>query len=380
MRILTLSYEYPPLGGGGARVVHGLTQALAARGHEVDVVTMRRWPQPAFESVDGVGVHRVPCIRLRRAICSVPELATYVAAALPVALRLHRRRRYDVNHTHFIMPDGLVAHALHRATGLPYLITAHGSDVPGYNPDRFTRWHRHLTPLWHRVVDGAARVVCQSEHLGDLIRRQRSLDLELVPNGIDPDRFRPDRRRENRVLVVSRLFPRKGVQYVLDALRSLPPGWSLDIVGDGPYLPALRARAARVGGAVCFHGWLDQSSPQLRDLYETSRIFVLPSEAENFPIVLLEAMAAGLAIVTTQSTGCAEAVGDSAMLVPARNPEAIRAAVEALIASPERCERMGRLGRSRLEANFSWTSIAARYERLYDRYGVPGRAMVSVGA
>jgi glycosyltransferase involved in cell wall biosynthesis len=303
-----------------------------------------------------------------------------VAAAVPVALRLHRRRRYDMNHTHFIMPDGLVAHALHRATGLPYLITAHGSDVPGYNPDRFKRWHRHLTPVWRRVVDDAARIVCQSEHLGDLIRRQRPLDLELVPNGIDPDRFRPDRRRENRVLVVSRLFPRKGVQYVLDALRYLPPDWSLDIVGDGPYLPVLRARAAKVGGRVCFHGWLDQGSPQLRDLYETSRIFVLPSEAENFPIVLLEAMAAGLAIVTTQSTGCAEAVGDAAMLVPARDPEAIRGAVQALMASPERCERMGRLGRSRLEANFSWTSIAARYERLYDCHRAGREALVPVSA
>jgi glycosyltransferase involved in cell wall biosynthesis len=302
-----------------------------------------------------------------------------VASALPVALRLHRRRRYDVNHTHFIMPDGLVAHALHRMTGLPYVITAHGSDVPGYNPDRFTKWHRYLGPVWHRVVGSAARVVCQSEHLGDLIRQQRPLDLELVPNGIDPERFRFDRRRENRVLVVSRLFPRKGVQYVIDALQHLPQDWSLHIVGDGPYLPTLRARAAKVGGRVRFHGWLEQGSAQLRELYETSRIFVLPSEAENFPIVLLEAMAAGLAIVTTQSTGCAEAVGESGMLVPARNPEAIREAVEALMASPERCQRMGRLGRLRLEANFSWTSIAARYEQLYDSYRAR-RALVPVGA
>jgi glycosyltransferase involved in cell wall biosynthesis len=312
-----------------------------------------------------VRVHRIPSVRLRKSVCSAPELATYVASALPAAALLHGQRDYDVNHTHFILPDGVVAHALRRTTGLPYVLTAHGSDVPGYNPDRFQLWHRLLAPAWTRVVDGAAGIVCPSEHLAGLLRRRRAVDIELIPNGFDPCRFRPDRPRQNRILAVSRLFRRKGVQYVLEALRELPPGWELSVVGDGPYLPTLRSRAEELGVRVRFHGWLEHDSHELRDLYETSRIFVLPSEVENFPVVLLEAMGAGLAIVTTHSNGCAEAVGDAGVLVPPHDPESIRRAVRTLIESPERCRQLGRRGRLRLELHFSWTSVSARYESLY---------------
>ncbi len=79
-----------------------------------------------------------------------------------------------------------------------------------------------------------------------------------------------------------------------------------------------------------FYGYVDNNSPELRELYETASIFVFTSESENFPIVLLEAMAAGAAIITTSGTGCAEVVGDAAILVPPRDPEAIRAALEQL--------------------------------------------------
>ncbi|HEX5438973.1 MAG TPA: glycosyltransferase family 4 protein [Gemmatimonadaceae bacterium] len=368
MRILTLCYEFPPIGGGGARVAYGLARELVRSGEEVDLVTTRFGGLRALERVDGVQVHRVRALRSRECASTPIELASYVTAALPAALRLVRSRRYDINHTHFIFPDGIVAYALWRRTGLPYVITAHGSDVPGYNPERFGYIHHALAPLWRTIVRHAAGLVCSSESLRTLVRaRHAGLDPILIPNGIDPERFCPDREKRRRVLVVSRMVERKGVQYLLDALQGVDTGYEVHIVGDGPYLSALREQADQLGVPVCFHGWLDNGSRELRTLYEESSIFVLTSESENFPIVLLEAMTAGMAIITTASTGCAEVVGDAAELVPPRDSVALRTALVALMGDPERRRRLGMAARRQLEERFSWQAVAREYVRCYER-------------
>ncbi|HSE83428.1 MAG TPA: glycosyltransferase family 4 protein, partial [Thermodesulfobacteriota bacterium] len=85
-------------------------------------------------------------------------------------------------------------------------------------------------------------------------------------------------------------------------------------------------------------------------------------------IVLLEAMAAGMAIITTRDTGCAEVVGDAALLVETRNPAAIKQALDRLINNPDLCNELGQAARKRLENNFNWTAVARQYTNLYERY------------
>lgn len=366
MKILTLCYEFPPLGGGGSKVVAGLTQELVELGHTVDVVTMGYGDLPGKESVHGVTVYRVPCLRFSSSVCSPPELASYLCAAIPFALRLARRNHYDINHTHFIFPDGVTAWSLKARTGLPYVITAHGSDVPSFNPDRFRLMHKLLRPAWHRIVAGADRIVSPSRHLSGLIRQNRyEAPVDLIPNGIDPAKYRADRERAKRILVVSRLFERKGVQHLLRAVDGLELDHAVEIVGTGPYLSALRSLAAPQGDAIRFRGWLDGGSKDLRELYETSNIFVFPSEMENFPVVLLEAMAAGAAIITTRGTGCDEVVGDAALLVKPRDPAGLRAALVRLMREPDLCRRLGQAARARLEQKFGWPSVARQYLQVY---------------
>ncbi len=363
-----MCYEFPPLGGGGARVVYGLSRELVRLGHQVDVVTMGRRGLPRRQEVHGVQVHRVPCVRRRLHVCTGPEAFSYLLAALPVALELARQRRYDLNHTHFIFPDGVIAWLLRRRTGLPYVITAHGSDVPGYNPHRLRLAHKLLAPAWQRVVRDAAELICPSETIRSLVLRQRAeSNIAVICNGIDPDRFRPT-GHGTRILAVSKMFERKGIQHLLRALEGLPLEHPVQIVGDGPYLPALRELAARTGVAVRFWEWLDNGSAELTELFEASGIFVLPSEAENFPVVLLEAMAAGLAIVTTQGTGCAEVVGETALLVPPKDVDALRAALRRLLRDPELRAALGAAARRRLVENFGWPAVAQRYLAVYQRH------------
>jgi glycosyltransferase involved in cell wall biosynthesis len=369
MRILMTSYEFPPIGGGGAAVVAGLSRELVAKGHEVDLVTMRFQGNPTHEDIDGVQVYRVPCWRRVKHVCTAPEAFSYVAAAFPVIRRLLSQRQYDITHSHFILPDGVLAWRIRRMTGLPYVITAHGTDVPGFNPHRMKVAHRLLNPLWHRIVEGAARIVSPSAVLEQLVHAQGTAPGKtlVIPNGLQVGEYRPY-GTEPKVLVVTRMLERKGIQYLLASLAESPIGHDVNIVGEGPYLPELRRQAAESGVPVKFWGWVENRSPQLRDLYESSTIFVFPSEAENFPIVLLEAMAAGLAIITTAGTGCAEVVGDAGLLVPPKDPQAVSRALRRLIQEPDLRRSLGAAARRRIEENFTWSAVAGRYLEEYARH------------
>lgn len=303
----------------------------------------------------------------------MPEALSYLPGAYRKIRDLVGRNDYQVNHTHFILPDGWNAARAKRATGLPYVITAHGSDVPGFNPDRLRAAHRILAPLWHRVTRGAAMLVCPSRSIHELVeRRNAALPTTIIPYGFEVGRYDWESPRDKRILVVTRLLKRKGVRFLLLALANRRLDHEVHIVGDGPELPELRRLSAGTKTRVVFHGWLDNRSEALTRLYESSEIFVLPSEVENFPVALMEAMTAGLAIVTTRDTGCHEVVGETARLVTPRSPEEIGAALAELTASPARCRELGRAARQRIERELSWPVVAERYVEVYRRHARTG--------
>ena len=361
-----LSYEYPPIGGGGSKVVYGLTSELVKQGHEVDLVTMGYKNLPKQEKIKGLNIYRVQCVRLKANICTPPEMITYLIFALPLILKLCKKNNYDVNHTHFIFPDGILAYALKKLIGLNYVLTAHGSDVPGYNPDRFKILHKFLSPMWRIITSKAEKIITPSNSLDALVKNIiPEIQTTIIPNGINLNKFSANGTRENKILVVTRMFERKGIQYFIHALSDINHGFIINIVGEGPYLSNLKKLIKDHQSNINFLGFLDNNSDELRELYESSKIFVFPSESENFPIVLLEAMIAGLAIITTEDTGCNEVVGDSALLVNSRDPESIKDALLKLIEDPILCEELGKSARKRAELNFSWKNVAEKHIRLY---------------
>ncbi len=347
----------------------GIARRLADKGHRVDVVTMAFRGLSADDLVSGVHVSRIPGLRLRLSTCSFVEMIPYVLLAPWRIIRMARSGNYRFSHVHFIYPDGIVAWLRKRVTGLPYIITAHGSDVPGYNPNRFRLMHRILKPAWRKVTSDAALIICPSTTIEGLIKASNPrARTEVIPNGIELDKFVPRPKSPRKLLAVTRMFERKGVQFLLQALSSMPDTFDVHIVGDGPYLSTLSQMSKQLNVPAEFHGYLDNNSPELRELYETASIFVFTSESENFPIVLLEAMAAGAAIVPTSGTGCAEVVGDAAILVPPRDTEAIRAALERLGRDPALVEKLGRAARERVVARFGWERVIESHLQVYARF------------
>ena len=384
MRILMLNYDFPPLGAGGATSSFNLARNVVRLGHEVDVVTMGFAGVPRRELLDGVGVYRVPSLRSRKEVCHTHEMLTYVLSGAVQAAVLTRRRSYDVCNTHFIFPTGPISFALRRLGGPPYVLTARGSDVPGHNPNRFRLDHRLLGPIWRRLVRDADAVVAVSEHLKSRIQANApDLAVTVIPNGnspLGPDDERQDephgraRNGTMRVLMVTRLHEFKGVQYLLDAVGRVGLDLEINIVGDGPYRPALEAQAAHLGKPVRFWGWLDRTSPELRRLYRGSSVFVFPSEREGSPAVLQEAMSAGLAVIAADSAGTPEVVGDAGLLVSPKDPKGIADALLRLAADPQLARDLGRRARERVRRQFDWTVLAQRYVDLYTEVARrPGR-------
>ena len=360
-----LNYEYPPLGGGAGPMSKELAENLVDRGHKVDFVTMRYNGQKKEETIKGVHVYRVLCIRRKKATCSTPEMFTYVASAINFTLKLTKKKKYDIVHSHFIIPTGIVAYVLKKRRGLDYIISAHGSDVPGYNPDRFGMVHKVTRPLLRLIVSNSRMSVASSKYLESLILSNISPDakLKVIPNGIDLDLF-GKKKKKKWILMSGRMLPRKGFHHVLNALKDVDaPGWEVHITGDGPIRKKLESIAKGLKMKCVFHGWLDSKKDVYR-LCEQSSIYCLPSSNENASIALLEAMLSGNAVLTVNDTGCIETVGDTALVVDFGDVGAISDGLRKLIGDDGLRAGLGAKARERVRARYGWKKIVDEYEDL----------------
>ncbi|MFA6363347.1 glycosyltransferase family 4 protein [Methanoregula sp.] len=364
MKILMLNYEYPPLGGGAAPVTKSLAEELVHLGHEVDVVTMGYKTLPREEVIHGVQIYRVQSIRKKLEMCTSHEMLSYVISAARFLPGLLNENNYDINHTHFIIPTGIVSSLYYKR--IPYIITTHGSDVPGYNPDRFQFQHHLFKPFSNMVLNRASCITSPSIYLKEkILKNFGERKVAIVPNGLSVESYHP-RTKENKILTVSRLFERKGIQYVIEAMAGIE-GFEYTICGDGPYKPYLERQIERLnlGHKIKLCGYLEQD--QLIRQYESASVFVLPSSSENFPMVLMEAMAAGCAIVTSDATGCAEVVGDTALLVRQKDSKGIQEALLTLLHDRDLQRDLAMRARVRVEREFGWSRVAGKYVHLYER-------------
>ena len=328
-RILMLNYEFPPLGGGASPVSYEIAKGYIKLGHEVSVVTMGFKDLPEFEIKDGIKIYRVPCLRSKKEICHPWEQYSYIRSAKKF-LKEHlknKANRYDINHTHFIIPTGVISLWLKKNYNLPYIITSHGSDVLGYNK-RFKFIYPLVKRQWKQIIKEAKVVVTPSQFLQNQIKEITKMgDFAVIPNGIDTSKFKP-MKKENRILVVARLFKNKGVQDILDALKPISSelknkGWKVDIVGEGPYSSFLKAKTKEnnLNNMVKFHGWLDNNSKEMKFLYGKARIFISASYFENMSIVLLEALSSGCIVLASNVGGNPEVIEKANLFEPKSTEE-----------------------------------------------------------
>ncbi len=302
MNILVLNYEFPPLGGGASPVSRDISIQLAGLGHKVTVVTMGYKGLPKYEELGGVKVYRVKCWRSHKSACMPWEQYTYLLAVRQFMRKHMLTHQYDVCHTHFIIPTGEAAYWVYRHFHIPYVITAHGSDVEGYNQKKYMKvMHVLLRPFWKKIVRNAKGVIAPSEYLLGLMKREmRTGDYTLIPNGLDIDRYGKlyleNDVKEKRILLMGRMQKSKNMQTVISALAKVNLGdWKVDILGDGPYREELEklVKDCQLPDTVIFHGWIDNATREQLFFLKKASIYITASHFENCPMAVLETIAAG---------------------------------------------------------------------------------------
>lgn len=193
--------------------------------------------------------------------------------------------------------------------------------------------------------------------------------LIVNPYGVDPEAFEPRGAPAHgpcRILFAGSVGVRKGAPDLLQAFDKMAPGTELHLAGPlEPGMSDLIARHDRPGLIV--HGPLAFS--RLKELYRSSTVFCLPSIEEGFAQVLLQAMASGLPVVTTDVAGGAELVlaGENGLIVPVDDPDALADALSVLAGDPDRTWEMGRAARRRIKASFRWSHYIDRAVEAYEK-------------
>jgi len=353
-------YAYPRPGGANSYIRESYSQ-LTALGHEVRIITAPWGDDPPAKDVIQIGQ-----------AMAIPFNGSIGRITLSVRLewlisRMLDRERFDVIHHHEPFVPFLSFQILDSAK-CPNVATFHA--FGGFS---FSYWagrivlDRYMNKLDTRIaVSSAARHFVSTYFPGD---------YRIIPNGVDVDfyakakPFPEFRDGKINILFVGRLEPRKGAMYLLEAYAKLKrayPNTRLIICNWGPQLGKMRRFIhANDVEDVFFAGRVDDMDKAR--FYKTADIFCAPSTGqESFGIVLLEAMAAGCAVVASDIHGYKRVVQRNAtgLLVEPKDPDALAGALERLIKDPELRRSLGEAG-SRRAPDFDWSHVTAELVNVY---------------
>lgn len=370
MRILVLIHEFPPVGGGGGRAAQDICRGLAARGHEIRVLTAHLDGLPEVETSEGYEVIRLKSGRKEAFRAPLGVMSRYLAKVSWKGLRLVREWRPDAIHVHFAVPAGPAALLLSKTTGIPYLLTAQLGDVPGGTPEKTDRWFRWLLPFTPPVWKSAAAVVAVSEFTRQLALKHYPVDIQIIPNGVDLRLLDPGEIRLSQpvhLVFAGRFMTQKNpVQVVrtLAGLRDLP--WHCTMFGDGPLRADVEKEIGDQGLCERFSmpGWV--TPVEVVETFRHADILFMPSFTEGLPLVGVQALAMGLAIVAGRAGGFIDLVepGKNGCLFDPHSPELATQALRQLLSTPERL-RAQREESRRIAARFDLDRVIDQYEACF---------------
>jgi glycosyltransferase involved in cell wall biosynthesis len=320
MKVAVLTTSYPrSTGDSVGRFVADAVEHVRARGVDVEVIGPQQYRHYGIAYGHGM----LGNLRHR------PWLALFVPALLAGFVRAARRVDADLLHAHWL-PAGWVA----ERSGRPYVVQVWGTDV---------ELARRAPWLAHRVLCAARLVITASNDLAERARALGAVDVRVIPSGVELPAHVGAEAEPAEVLYAGRLSPEKGVLELLEAAQGL----NLVVAGDGP----LRDRVPFARGFV--------QHDELQDLYARAAVVACPSRREGFGVACLEAMAHGRPVVATSVGGLLDLVvdGETGIVVPPRDPPALRSALERLLADADLRSRLGTAGRERARTQFSWETV-----------------------
>ena len=381
VRVLWLARVRPEI--HAPRTKH-LTRELAARGHDVTVLTIRTDRQSAEAAqIHGVRYRYLTtmpgALRGDDALRFYPTRLPWFLLAAPAVRLIAKRDRPDVI-VEDMLPVGapMVATAA-QGLGIPWVGDVHyllGS------PRAWLSMYG-LIGAWGAAYEWQLRrgslrpdaIVTDAKDLADRLGAQTPWNrIAWIPNGIQQailDADGHERRRDAngtlRLVTVGRCVAPKGQRYLVDAVNRVPRSSPvhLTVVGDGPLLGGLREQTSRLGedDRIAFVGRV--SHDELPAVLANADVFVMPSIAEGMPIALVEALASGAAVIATDIPGHRQVAGDDAIrFVAPADANGLAGAIVDLERDPDRREALGRAGRALVHQAYRWDAAADAYEAL----------------
>ncbi len=410
-RICMLSAEYEPVVGGLGRVVVALSRELAHKGHDVHIFTSAHPGAPAYEVSHGVHVHRVEphewgaAFEVSDAVEPVRKellrlLHDYEVyngaseffrdihnknmAIFQHAMLFHQEQPFDIIHAH----DWLVEPAawmLKVGGDLPLVSTIHATEQ-GRNNGIHSDLQRYISHKEWRLVYESREIIVNSRYMLDELTWTMHVPeskIHIIPNGIDPSKFGCELTREelrvkhnlpvcgNVVLMCGRMVREKGVHVLIEAAPGIlaqHPDTTFVIAGSGYYQPDLEhlATSLGLGDHVRFFGRYDDVA--LKELLALSTVATAPSIYEPFGIVALEAMAAGVPLVSSDRGGLRDIVDHevTGLTSYGDNPNSLKDMVNWMLSSPQLQELVVAGAHRKVQEKYTWPSIALQTRAIYD--------------
>lgn len=369
IKILMLNPEYPPLGGGQGNANKAVFDTLESEYREsvrVDVVTSST-DRARLEnrSIGDIVYLDIGKNGKNRQYQSLKDLITYIIKSFLTSYKLIKKNRYDLIVAWSGIPSGFIAFLLKLRFNIPYVVLLRGADVPFYDKrweklDKFV--FRHISPfIWKK----SAGVTANSAGLTQLAHKTSDRqEIIIIPNGVDTDFYKPSADFSDgtpiRLAAVGRLNKIKGFDVLIKSLAGIEFDFHLTIAGEGPEEDELRTLINQSGLSekVELCGYKNKS--ELAEIYGLSHIFILSSYKEGMSNSLLEAMAAGCAIVSSDVGGAAELVAGNGVVVPAGDCAALRAALSGMMGDRAALRRMGAISRDTAAA-MSWSAVTSKF-------------------
>jgi glycosyltransferase involved in cell wall biosynthesis len=378
-RAVLVATTFPARAGDGTPEFV-LTLARAVVGYDVTVVAPRMVGAAGSEVIDGVRVRRVAYFPrrweglaanaimpgLRAEPWRVVEVPFLVAALLVASWREVREQRADVVNPHWVVPAGVIALVVRALTRVPYVVTVHGGDA-------YTLRGRVGRAVKRLVLSRAAAVLPVSRDIAASLGLQGASVLRM---GVDTAALAAavgERSPEDGLLVfVGRLAEKKGVDVLVEAVAQLSEA-RLEIVGDGPDRAALERLTIRLGVAdrVRFRGKLPKAD--VLGVLARASVAVIPSrvaadgDMEGTPVVLCEAMAAGVPVVASDLGGLGECIhhGIDGFLVPPGDVDALAATLRKMLSGGVDLDALGRAGAETARRSLDIAAVGSEYARIF---------------
>lgn len=367
-RILVLNHEYPPVGGGGGKITQNLCEGLIKYGYEIRVLTSHHKGLP-LEETNEINVYRMHVHRKQIFRASFQDMFQYVIKSIIKGLNLIRSWKPDLIHAHFAVPAGAAAFFLSKMTGIPYILTIHGGDVPDAAPEKTAKWFRMIYPLSKLIWASATCIIAVSDYVKELAEKKYNVTIQVIGNGINLSQFTPNELKSHptpHILFVGRLSPEKNplaVVHSLSSLTHLP--WECIVLGDGLMMADLEALIHRkkMQERILIKGWVEQL--EVIKWMTASDILFMPSLMEGLPISGLQALACGLALVMSKTGGCVNLVKEdmNGYLVEPGDIIGYTKALENLLSDPEKLLKYRNYS-IKISTQFSINAVVEEYVKV----------------